>query len=112
MWNYENMDTVNQAQMSAPHKKGGKKLLDIAARNKAIHLTWLKAYLNLGLDRVAWTYFTDAIIGTDIPKSQNVCEDPESRIMLILQTWEARMKSSTLPEDLRQMLKLAKEYNV
>lgn len=36
-------DTVNQAQMFVPHKEGRKKILDIEARNKAIHLTWLKA---------------------------------------------------------------------
>ena len=112
MWNYENVDTINQTQMFAPHGKGGKKLLDVGARNKAIHLTWLKAYLNLGPERAAWTYFADAIIGTDIPKSQNICEDPESRVMPILQTWETRTRGSTLPEDLKQMLKLAKEYNV
>ena len=87
--------------MFALHGKGGKKLLDMGARNKVIHLTWLKAYLNLGLERAAWTYFADAIIGMDVPKSQNICEDPESRIMPVLQTWETRMKSLTLLENLR-----------
>ena len=111
-WNHEKADTVNQAQMYAPHGRGGKKILDIEARNKAIHLMWLKTYLNLGEDRATWTYFTDAIIGTDIPNEQRVDEDPESRIMLILQTWRTRGRYLTLPEDLRMMLKLAKEYNV
>ena len=112
MWNHEKVDTVNQAQMYTPHQKGGKKILDIEARNKAIHLTWLKAYLNLGEDRATWAYFADAIIGTDIPRSQNVDEDPESRLMPILQTWETRARSSTLPIDLQTMLKLARDYNV
>ena len=112
MWNYETTDTVNQSQMYAPHEKGGKKLLDIEARNKAIHLTWLKAYLNLGPDRATWTFFADAIICTDIPKSRLIDDDPESRIMPFIQTWEARSRGSSIPEDLRQMLRLAKEYNV
>ena len=112
MWNYESTDTVNQAQMYAPHERGGKKLLDIETRNKAIHLTWLKAYLNLGPDRATWTFFADAIIGTDIPKTHSIDNDPESRIMPILQTWETKSRGSSLPEDLKQMLKLAKEYNV
>ena len=112
MWNYEKMDTVNQTQMYAPHGRGGKKLLDIETRNKAIHMTWLKAYLNLGPDRATWTFFADAIIGTDIPKSHLIDTDPESRLMPFLQTWETKTRGSTLPEDLRQMLKLAKEYNV
>ena len=59
-WNHEKADTINQAQMYTPHQHGGKKILDIKARNKAIHLMWLKAYLNLGEDRATWTYFADA----------------------------------------------------
>jgi len=98
--------------MAAPHKKGGKKVLDIETRNKAIHLTWLKAYLNLGEDRATWTHFADAIIATDIPPSLKINDDQESRIMPILQTWHTRAKESTLPDDLKTMLKLAKEYNV
>lgn len=72
MWNNEKMDTVNQAQMYAEHKKGGKKVLDIETRNKAIHLTWLKSYLNLGEQRATWTYFADAMINDDIPPSQKI----------------------------------------
>ena len=112
MWNYENFDTVNKAQMYATHKNRGKKLLDIEARNKAIHLTWLKTYLNLGPDRATWTFFADTIISTDIPKSHTIDNDPESRIMPILQTWTPKSRGSTLPDDLKQMLKLARDYNV
>ena len=112
MWNFEKVNTVNQAQMFAPHKKGGKKMLDIVARNKAIHLTWLKAYLNLGEDRVAWTYFADALIGMDIPESSKIDDDPGSRIMPILQTWELKLRNSSLPNNLKMMLRLAKEFNV
>ena len=111
-WNNEKSDTVNQAQMFAPHKRGGKKVLDIETRNKAIQLTWLKTYLNLGEDRATWAYFADAIIATDIPPAQRVDEDPESRIMPVLQNWHTRTRKSTLPEDLKSMLKLAREYNV
>ena len=112
MWNYEKIDSINQSQMHAPHKKGGKKLLDIEARNKAIHLTWLKTYLNFGSDRPTWTFFADAIICTDIPEYHQIDKDPESRIMPIAQSWETRTRNSSLPEDLKTMLKLAKEYNV
>ncbi|KAF9783392.1 hypothetical protein BJ322DRAFT_1008493, partial [Thelephora terrestris] len=87
-------------------------MLDITARNKAIHLTWLKAYLNLGEERPTWTFFADAIISTDIPPSHRVDEDPESRVMPFLQSWEMRARGSTLPDDLKEMLKVAKEFNV
>jgi len=111
MWNYEKTDTVNQTQMYTLHEKGGKKLLDIETRNKVIHMTWLKAYLNIGPDRVTWTFFADMIIGTDILKSHLIDTDPESRVMPFLQTWETKTRGSTLPKDLRQMLRIAKEYN-
>ena len=75
-WNHEKASTVNQAQMYAPHGIGGKKILDIETQNRAIHLIWLKAYLNLSKDRATWTYFADTIIGTDIPSKQRVDEDP------------------------------------
>ena len=112
MWNYEKSDTVNQSQMFAPHRKGGKKLLDIEARNKAIHLTWLRAYMNMGNGRATWTYFADAIISTDIPPSHKIIDEPGSKIMPILQTWRTRSIGSTLPEDLKQMLKVAREFGV
>ena len=111
-WNHEKVDTVNQAQMYVPHNKGGKKILDIEACNKAIQLMWLKTYFNIREDRATWAYFVDAMIGTDIPQSQNVDEDPESRMMPMLQRWEMRTRNSTLPEDLQMMLKSTREYNV
>ena len=112
LWNNERTDTVNRKQMHASHKKGGKKVLNLEARNKAIHLTWLKAYLNMGKDRATWTYFADAIIGNDIPDSQQIDRDPESRVMPILQTWQTKAKKSNLPIDLRTMLDLARKFNV
>ena len=112
MWNNEKTDLVNQKQMSTSHRKGGKKVLDIDSRNKAIHLTWLKAYLNLGEDRPTWAFFADAIIRDDIPPSHGIDNDPESRILPIIQDWEPRSRGSNLPEDLRAMMKLAKELNV
>ena len=107
MWNFEKVNTVNQAQMFAPHKKGGKKMLDIVARNKAIHLTWLKAYPNLGEDRATWTYFANTLICANIPDSSKVDKDPGSRIMPFLQTWKPKLRNSSLPDDLKTMLKLS-----
>ena len=52
------------------------------------------------------------IIGTDIPQRDRIDEDLEAQVMPILQTWGTRARDSTLPEDLKAMLKLAKEYNV
>ncbi|KAF9784119.1 hypothetical protein BJ322DRAFT_985095, partial [Thelephora terrestris] len=73
---------------------------------------WLKAYLNLGEERPTWAYFANAIIGTDIPPSHNIDNDPESRITPIIQSWKTRERGSTLPEDLKAMLQVAREFNV
>ena len=112
IWNNDKSDTVNRKQMHATHKQGGKKVLNLEARNRAVHLTWLKAYLNLDEDRATWAYFADAIICKDIPDSLQIDQDPGSRIMPVLQTWHTRSRMSTLPVDLREMLKLVKEFNV
>ena len=112
MWNNEKTDTVNQSQMYATHKKGGKKVVDIRTRNKAINLTWLKAYLNLDENRATWMYFAHAMIREDIPPSHEIDKDPESRIMPIIQDWNTRATGSTLPDDLKSMLKLVRELNV
>ena len=112
LWYNETTDTINRKQMQAPHKRGGKKVLNLAARNKAIHLTWLKSYLDLSDKRPTWAFFADAIIGKDIPNSLSIDEDPESRIMPIIQKWHTKTKNSSLPEDIKDMLKLAKDFNV
>ena len=92
----------------ALHKKGGKKILDMEACNRAVHLVWLKGYLNLGEMGATWTYHANMIIGTNIPPTHKVDEDPESRIMPFLQTWETRVRNSMLLKHLRMMLKLVK----
>ncbi|KAF9778452.1 hypothetical protein BJ322DRAFT_989606, partial [Thelephora terrestris] len=73
---------------------------------------WLKAYLNLDDRRPTWAFFADALICRDAAPSQKIDADPEARVMPIIQTWETRSRNSTLPEDLKMMLKTAKEFNV
>ena len=43
-------------------ERGGIGLLNIPARNKAINLTWLRAYLDLTSSRPTWAFVTDTII--------------------------------------------------
>ena len=95
-----------------PTTGGGKKVLNIEVRNKVIHLMWLKYYLNIGSNRPMWGFFADVIIGDNIPQHQQIDEDPELRIMPIIQMWDARATQSTLLKDLKTMLKLTQEFNV
>lgn len=46
MWGGKSMTPVNIATMHAPTDRGGRKLLDIEARNEAIGLMHLKNYLD------------------------------------------------------------------
>jgi hypothetical protein len=50
-----------------PIERGGINLLDIKARNKAIELTWLKAYLDLSPSRPTWAKITDLTINAAAP---------------------------------------------
>ena len=42
--------------------EGGLNILNIRARNEAIEIMWLKAYLNITLSRPAWAVVTDLLI--------------------------------------------------
>ena len=43
--------SISMERLSKPVEEGGIKLLDIQARNEAIEITWLPAYLNLSETR-------------------------------------------------------------
>ena len=51
-------------------------------------------------------------MGTDVPQRDRIDEDPEAQVMPILQVWGTRARNSSLPEDLKAILKLAREYNI
>jgi hypothetical protein len=66
-----------------PIKKGGLNLLDIRARNEAIEIIWLKAYLNMSPERPTWAKITDIILDTTAPQGYNA----QARMNTFLQTW-------------------------
>jgi hypothetical protein len=59
MWDHEGTPPISTTTMNLPQTKGGRKLLNIEARNKAIHLTWLKSYLQMGHNRPTWAHIAD-----------------------------------------------------
>ena len=61
---------VSLDTMTQPIEQGGKKILDIRARNKAIELMKLKSYLDLRPDRPKWAKVADGLIAGSIPKAQ------------------------------------------
>ena len=61
---------VNEQTMYLLIKKGGRALVDIRSRNKAIDVMWLKLYLSYGPDRLVWANIADSLIAMKSPKSE------------------------------------------
>ena len=120
-WNGESRPTVALAQMSKDTKNGGKKVRDISARNEAIQLTWVQAYLKMDDERPTWALVADEILRNDTPgEIKSLANNPNARINQFLQTWHSRMKQKKspndnepgIPNDLKEMLKVARKYGV
>jgi hypothetical protein len=112
MWKDEERGAVNEQTILAPIEEGGLGVLDLEARNQAIDIMWLKAYLNLGPDRALWGHVTDATFATKVPQSENK-EYEKVRINPFLQSWKTSCgpKSDIKPE-LKSLLNTAKTFQV
>ncbi|KAK0481333.1 hypothetical protein IW261DRAFT_1334902 [Armillaria novae-zelandiae] len=100
---------VKKDTMSAPLTEGGKKILDLATRNSAIEILWLRHYLLLGEKRPRWAYLVEDIIHKNLLSMYHDIE-PGSLTNLYLQTWETKMQN--LPSNLQRMVKMAKKLSV
>ena len=91
--------------------EGGKKILNIHARNDAIELMKCKTYLNFGKDRPEWALIADRLIANCITDTQKI--DRSSAVNIFLQTWTVNTnKKSKLPASLLSMLQVAKAYGI
>ena len=125
-WSGKNKPTISMAHMSAGMEAGGKKVLDIQARNEAIQLTWIQSYLKMDEARPTWAYLADEIFRNDVPGERtSLLNTPHARINQFLQTWQSRVNkkrktdeneddpnTQSIPRDLREMIKIAKKYGV
>jgi hypothetical protein len=102
--------TINATVMGGPLTKGGKKILDIKARNDAIQLTWLQTYLSPRDTRPKWAYVADEIIRRNIPKAKANL-DSKAAVNCFLQTWSPKKKTG-MPEELIEMMKVVSKYDV
>jgi exonuclease III len=102
--------TVNAAVMRGPLLEGGKKILDIKARNEAIQLTWLQTYLSPRESRPKWAYVADEIIKSNTPKAK-ANMDAKAAINCFLQSWDPKIRTG-MPEELLEMMKVANKYDV
>ncbi|GJE94639.1 transposon TX1 uncharacterized protein [Phanerochaete sordida] len=110
MWDGARVPPVDLATLYAPVQEGGIRLLDIESRNEAIELTWLQSYLDLTTARPAWAYVADELLARSILAADEHV-NALARVNVFLQTWDVNSKpSSSLPDDLRRMLRVAKKY--
>jgi len=103
--------TIGINKLYAPKERGSISLLNIPARNKAIDLTWLKAYHDLSPARPNWAFVTDAIINHIRPDV-----DPGSHPSnFSLTSWSPPTRghrAKTLPLCVLKLIKTAKAANL
>jgi hypothetical protein len=70
-----------------PKSKGGRKMLDVAQRNQAIEIMWLKKYLNFDKDRPQWALVVDETMKLRILVTERRIPK-EVHMNIFLQTWK------------------------
>lgn len=108
----EKRPAINSNTLQLPVKEGGLGILDLKARNEAITLMKLKAYLDLSPNRPTWAYVADALIGEAVTR-QSRGVHKLAKINIFLQSWSINMQgNSKLTNDLLTMLRTGHKYGV
>ena len=106
IWDSTAPPMMSLERLYAQVGKGGIGLLNIRARNKAINIIRLKAFVDLSPRRPKWAYLTDAIINTLHPNP--TLDQPP----FPLTTWAPPSqgpRASALPQCITAIIKTAKE---
>ncbi|KAM5543385.1 hypothetical protein V8D89_002970, partial [Ganoderma adspersum] len=64
IWDDKHNTPVGMEHLYLPKNRGGLGLLDLEARNEAIDIMWLKAYLDFGESRQLWAYLADDLLAS------------------------------------------------
>ena len=102
-----NAPSISLQHLYAPKCEGGINLLDIPARNKAIRLTWLKAYLDLSPSRPTWAFVTDAIINHICPDHDFTSKKPNFCLTSWMPPTQGKM-ARVLPNCVIDLLRTAR----
>ncbi|KIY63898.1 hypothetical protein CYLTODRAFT_330204, partial [Cylindrobasidium torrendii FP15055 ss-10] len=112
VWGHVGTPTVNCNSLAQAHKQGGKSLLSINTRNKAIHITWWRDYLRIGTQHPRWAYVVNQIM----IKAAGGHDRTSLTQVFPLQTWRPFNKGSEnpyrLPAQLKEAVKVAKKYGL
>ncbi|KAF5336214.1 hypothetical protein D9758_017782 [Tetrapyrgos nigripes] len=116
VWAEKQKNPVNKSTVHGPIEQGGRKVLDIEARNDAIEVMWAKSYLTFGASRPLWAKVADVLFALNTPSSQterNVA--PEVKKNILLQSWKTSIKqtpATAATNDLQKLLHTFKEYGI
>jgi exonuclease III len=111
MWKTSATPAVSMATLQGPISQGGKKVLDIKARNEAIQLTWARTWAP-DEKRPKWTYIADRMARRNIPQLRPKVEQKDA-VNPIVQTWHPKVRTHTdIPKDLKEMFSKMNKYNV
>lgn len=112
VWKDGGRPMVNAAKLQDPLACGGLNLLDVRARNEAIDLMWLKAYMDDSPSRPTWARLADVLLANAIQAADKRL-DPKARVNTFLQAWGVNAtRPGGLPRDLARMVKAARKYGV
>ena len=110
MWEDDSSPRIALELLQKPTEEGGLNLLDLRARNEAIDIVWLKAYLDFSPTRPAWAVVTDLIIDTSAPTY--TCQ--QARGNPFLQTWNIPTRGRRVENlncDIVRMVDVGRKHN-
>lgn len=107
VWNESKARPINMETLYAPVENGGLNLMNLAWRNEAISIMWLKRYMTSGKERPLWAKIADAIFAhlekRPPDETRNYFHFPRSG---------NESGPDKLPTELRKILAVAKKFNL
>jgi ribonuclease HI len=104
-------NTIGVTTLTLPKAEGGLALLDLRARNEAIELMKLKAYMTPeGKRRPTWAKLADSTMAQSVTRKDEKPKHNRYRPNFFLQSW--RMNTNKLLETLKRMVKSAEKHNM
>ncbi|KAF5377136.1 hypothetical protein D9757_001831 [Collybiopsis confluens] len=110
MWSEHKHNPISMKILHGAFGSGGRKVLDIAARNQAIDVMTLKTYLTFGPQRKQWAKIADELFSLQTPKSDGNT-DRKTRINVFLQSWKTLQNNKQVPS-LRKITSTAKKFRL
>ena len=104
--------TMNASDTAQDPTHGGRRILDITKRNKAIDLMWVKQYLNMGTNRPKWAYMMDEIFRMEHPKKTKETHRMIENWNPLTQGWNPSTRSANIPNRVHDALRLSKKHKI